>query len=142
MNRRQVAWILDILIVNWGIGFFAGLFVALLAGPTQGDDPPRIIFLAIAAMFTFKDGIAGQSPGKAICGVQVVHRDSGAPAGFGRSFLRNWILLVPFVPLIVALTMGKGPRLGDEMGKTRVIWKRYRDHPVFTPPAATAKVFE
>lgn len=138
MNRRQIAWIVDTI----GIGFVVGLFLGLLFPGNADDSSSGVLNLIFVTYFVFKDGFAGQSLGKAMCGVQVVHQDSGEPTGFGRSFLRNWILLLPFVPLVVAFTMGKGPRLGDEMGKTKVIWKRYRDSPVFAPPGAAAKVFE
>lgn len=139
ITRRQVAWILDMVFLQFVVGFLFGV----AAGITANSEPAGwLIIAAVYGALFFKDGFAGHSVGKWICGVQVVDRDSGAPAGMGSSFLRNWIMVVPFVPLIVALSMNRGPRLGDGMAKTRVIWKRYRDSPVFSRPADAAKVFE
>lgn len=140
ITRRQLAWIVDVFFLQFVVGFVLGFIAALMA--RDGEPPGLILVAAIYGVLFFKDGFAGHSFGKWICGVQVVDRDSGEPAGFGRSFLRNWITAIPFMPLVIALTMNKGPRMGDGMAKTRVIWKRYRDHPVFSPPAAAAKVFE
>jgi uncharacterized RDD family membrane protein YckC len=59
-------------------------------------------------------------------GLQVVDVDSGQGAGFGASFKRNLPLLIPVVPLIVAIQLNGGPRWGDGWANTRVVWKKYR----------------
>jgi uncharacterized RDD family membrane protein YckC len=139
ITRRQLAWIVDIIFLQVMVGFFFGFFAAL-----AGVEEPAtgVLMLAVGIALAFKDGFAGHSFGKWICGVQVVDSESGGAAGFGKSFLRNWVAAVPVMPIVIALTMNDGPRIGDGMAKTRVIWKRYRKHPVFSPPEAAAKVFE
>ena len=64
-------------------------------------------------------------------GVQVVDRDTFEPIGFGRSWKRNLILFVPFLPLVVGLTLARGSRPGDGWANTRVVWKRHAKHGVF-----------
>jgi uncharacterized RDD family membrane protein YckC len=121
------------------------LFVSVLLGGERAEDDTRldpIYVVTITCLLAIKDGFGGQFLGKALCGLQVVDRDSNLPAKLHQSAIRNWFLALPFMALIVALTMNKGPRIGDGMAKTRVIWKRHRDNPVFSSPAAAAKVFE
>ncbi|MCK6459530.1 MAG: RDD family protein [Planctomycetes bacterium] len=140
ITRRQLAWIVDVFFLQFVVGFLFGFFGAMAGSGKEPATGP--IVLAFVGVLAFKDGFAGHSFGKWICGVQVVDRESGTPAGFGRSFLRNWVAAIPLMPLVIAFSMNRGPRIGDGMAKTRVIWKRYRDHPVFSSPAAAAKVFE
>ena len=81
------------------------------------------------AIFFCKDSFRGHSPGKWVCGVRVVDRDRGEPIGLAGSFKRNLPLLIP---LVVAFLLQKGHRLGDGWAKSKVVWKRYANHPVFT----------
>jgi len=143
INRRQLAWILDAFLIGYlVVPFFSGVVVGLLDPDPAGPAAGWIYLALLVGAISLKDGFLGHSLGKAICGVQVVDQDSGIPAGFSRSILRNWFLAVPLLPIVVALTMNKGPRPGDGWARTRVIWKRHRGHPVFSAPAAVAKVFE
>ena len=70
-----------------------------------------------------------------MCGVQVLDEDSGEAGSWLHSLKRNLPTLIPIVPLVIAVQLSKGPRLGDGWANTKVIWKRYRDHPVFTGAA-------
>jgi uncharacterized RDD family membrane protein YckC len=87
----------------------------------------------VGLIYGIKDGFGGKSIGKLICGVTCVKEETYQPAGFGASFLRNLILSIPFAALIVLVMMNKGHRPGDGFAKTRVIWDKYRDNPVFNP---------
>ena len=82
-------------------------------------------------LFVMRDSFWGRSPGKMAMGVQVYDEVTGEPAGFMTSVKRNLPLLIPFMPLVVATTMLKGPRLGDGWARSKVVWLRYADHPVF-----------
>lgn len=136
-NRRQLAFIIDVIL--WRIAmvmFFFALGAALFAVNPQTDFDAIEIWLNLLAwslvlVFILKDGFGGCSPGKAICGVRVVDNDTYEPVGFLRSFKRNLPIAIPFVPLIVAFTLAKGQRLGDKWANTKVIWSKYRYHPVF-----------
>ena len=133
-NRRQLAYIIDLVI--WELAgivplYYLGLLsdlsapgFSLPAGP--GASGLQTFFTWIFPFtFYFKDGFKGMSPGKYICGVQVVDVATQGPGGFGRSFKRNLCLLVPLAPLIIAFLMMKGRRWGDGWAKTKVIWRKH-----------------
>ncbi len=140
-NRRQIAYLIDAIcygIITWslllpldhvcaamGLGFVVSFSIGLVAG------------VILAMVFAFKDGFSGHSLGKKLFGVQVVDRTTMDPIGFTRSFKRNWLLAIPYVSIIFVLMavfqMVKGPRVGDGMARTKVIWKKYRSTKVFSP---------
>jgi uncharacterized RDD family membrane protein YckC len=133
-NRRQFAFVLDMVLL-YAIEFFAAFVVVMLASDELGQTPvaaDRAITFSFLGLFLLKDGFSGFSPGKWLMGVQAVKRETGQPVGFRESAARNLPLLLPFVPLIVAVQLMKGYRLGDGWSKAKVIWCRYADHPIFT----------
>jgi uncharacterized RDD family membrane protein YckC len=128
INRRHFAYVLDVLVYYGGLTFLL-TFLAVLVGNVGHADVKEIVLLIPYlgwVLFLLKDGFNGHSPGKAMLGLQVVDVDSGQGAGFGASFRRNVPLLIPIVPLIVAIQLNQGPRWGDGWANTRVIWKKYR----------------
>jgi hypothetical protein len=136
-NRRQLAYVIDWIIFQI-IAFFMGaalgaLLVAVHMAPDTGD---LIITLAAWVVFPLiffcKDGFIGHSPGKFITGVQAVDPKTFEPIGFGRSFKRNLLLIIPVEPLDGAVMLQQGYRPGDKWAKSKVIWKKYANHPVFT----------
>lgn len=137
-NRRQIAFVIDVIL--WRIAMFVFFFsLGIILGVVYPNTDLSVFEIglsllgwALILVFILKDGFGGCSPGKGICGVVVVDRDTYDPIGFGRSFKRNLPIAIPFVPLIVAFTLAKGYRLGDRWANTKVIWSKYRDHPVFT----------
>jgi uncharacterized RDD family membrane protein YckC len=78
----------------------------------------------------FRDGIfSGQSIGKKVMGIRVVHTD-GRPISFVDSSFRNVLFLVPYLlPLglvIETVALFRSPerqRLGDRIAGTRVVRK-------------------
>jgi uncharacterized RDD family membrane protein YckC len=111
----------------------------MAAAGSRGSDielAGNVLGWLLVPVFLCKDCFWGQSLGKAICGVRVIDETTGEPAGIGASFKRNLPLVIPLMPLVVALQMGKGHRIGDGWSGTKVIWKRFANHPVF---AATAR---
>lgn len=151
LNRRQLAFLLDIvlftvivLFINYVGGFIVGFLIAYSTGEVTEED-----LATIEGMFTLfnyglyffwyllKDGFRGASLGKALTGIRVIDDTTGQPIGFGKSARRNWPIvllgLVPFAWLIIGATMGKGYRIGDRAAKTKVIWKKYQQNPVFQP---------
>ncbi len=65
-------------------------------------------------------------------GVQAVDKGTLEPIGFATSLKRNLPLLIPFAPLVAAVQMIKGDRLGDKWSNTRIIWRKHKGNPVFT----------
>ena len=139
-NRRQLAYLLDWFFwwVTTVIFFSVIGFVWASNNPNQRttsssfETSITVLSWAIMPMFFLKDGFQGCSPGKAICGVRVIDAASFEPIGFWRSFKRNLPLIIPVVPFILAFTLKKGHRLGDKWANTKVVWAKYRQHPVFT----------
>jgi uncharacterized RDD family membrane protein YckC len=69
--------------------------------------------------FLFKDGLGGQSVGKRMMKIRVVHHDTKRPCSFGQSFWRNLPSIFVFDWLFA---LGKRQmRLGDMIANTEVV---------------------
>ncbi len=138
-SRRQGAYIVDYVawtIITAGLVWLLGVVVDQRNGaPSPAHDVFTLVlgYVVFPLTFLLKDGFTGHSLGKAMTGVQAVDSITREPIGFGRSFKRNLVLLIPVVPLILAFTLIKGWRWGDRWARTVVIWEKYRYHPVFDP---------
>jgi uncharacterized RDD family membrane protein YckC len=136
-NRRQIAFLIDVIL--WRIAMFAfffliGIAIGAISAPQSfaaWEIGLNLLAWAMVLVFILKDGFSGCSPGKAICGVCVVDSVTYQEVGFGRSFKRNLPIAIPLVPLVIAFTLAKGQRLGDRWADTKVVWSKYRFHPVF-----------
>ena len=135
-TRRQVAFAVD-------FAFFSHALVYVLfwAPPTVPDWIVRVTVSCLYALFCFKDGFSGRSPGKVLCGVRVVDDRSLEPTGFRASLVRNapvlllllggiWIPRFGVVAagaglLLIAHKLQLGPRWGDRDAHTKVVWKQY-----------------
>ena len=149
-RRRAVAAALDMLLFYLLLpGACVGASY-LLAAAWPFTSPGIVDTLVVAAivviclgavvppfLYFFKDGCAGYSPGKWLCGLRVMNVRTRRAGGLAESGLRN-VLLGVFPPLGIALAgqVRRGPRWGDELAGTRVVWWRYADSPVFCPPRA------
>ncbi|MCA9255222.1 MAG: RDD family protein [Phycisphaerales bacterium] len=91
-------------------------------------------FLQLAILF--RDGFDGQSFGKQLFDLQATRVATGAPAGLGAGLLRNLPILLPPITLYIFAELKFGPRIGDGIARTKVIWKRYRDKAPFRPPGS------
>lgn len=129
-NRRQGAYLIDTVVLG-GVVFFLSYYIELAAPiggmMTAGSSIFEVLYqIAINAVFFMKDGFGGKSPGRWLTRITVVDSLTREPIGFVQSFKRNLPLLVPFSVLIIAFTLGKGPRWGDKWAKTRVVWDKYK----------------
>lgn len=134
-NRRQFAWLIDMIGFRIFAVFVGAAFgVAAAMAEVSEDGITALGFLlrlAILPLFMIKDGFAGQSPGKMLMGVRAIDETTGQPIGLGTSLKRNLSIIIPFMPLVMAVQMMKGPRMGDRWANTRVIWNKYATSPVF-----------
>ncbi len=145
-NRRQLGYLVDALLVGV-VNFFANYALADYLGRT-GSTTLAVQFvvlpmnLLLMCLFILKDGFGGQSPGKRLTDVRALDEATGQPIGFRQSFKRNSVLLFGLIPIIgglislgilitIATQVAGGYRLGDRFAKTKVIWKRYANSPVF-----------
>ena len=142
-SRRQGAYIIDTLVWELAayiplvlLGVFPGFgFLRALNLPANPDPNVVVIFFMWIFPLTFylKDGFRGMSPGKALCGLQVLDWRTREPISFGRSLKRNICLIIPFVPIVLLVTLMKGWRWGDKWANTRVVWRKYEFKPPFDP---------
>jgi len=125
-NRRQLAFVID-------FSLLCLLFLSFvtLVGGARTTDEANTWFCAFLLVFFLKDGFGGYSPGKALLRLRVINEITGKSIGFRRSFQRNLPLIIPFMPLVVAIQLHKGHRTGDKWAASKVIWKRYASHPIF-----------
>lgn len=133
-NRRQFAFVIDIVLI-WIARFAVGMAVYVIVGTDLQPDPERLVGLLLSLVFValllLKDGFAGYSPGKFLCGVRAIDARSGKPIGPLQSMGRNLLLLIPFAVFVAAYQLLRGPRMGDGIARTKVIWRKYPDAPVF-----------
>lgn len=136
-NRRQFAYAID-LFLSYIVEFIAGAIIGIglgITGLISNETVVTAFNIFLIIVFTVvvlaKDGFFGYSPGKALMGVQAVDGDTGVPIGFGVSIKRNLPTLIPFIPLVIALQLMKGHRMGDGWAHSKVIWRKYANNPVF-----------
>jgi uncharacterized RDD family membrane protein YckC len=142
VGRRHLAFVIDWIVWHLAMVVVAVVLV-LVAAVLQ---PPRAVveslfltgvFIIAPVMLSMKDGFRGLSPGKAVCGLRVIHTATGRPAGLVASLQRNLVLCLPLMPLVLAFGLTGGHRIGDGWARTRVIRRKHARHPVFTGrPAA------
>ena len=145
-NRRQLGYLVDAILITIPNVLISLAAVRLLEEMGLKDTAATLallpLSLALMCIFIMKDGFNGGSPGKKLCGTQVLDDATGQPIGFIQSFKRNSILLVGLIPVVggiaslvviigIAVQVAKGYRWGDRFAKTRVIWKKYAHLAVF-----------
>ena len=131
VGRRQIAYAIDF--VAWW--FLLAPIIKEIALETVAVVPvPQQVAAVVPAIcwiaFLGKDGFSGHSFGKRICGLRVVDKITGQPIGMRASLVRNLPLLVPVMPIVLALQL-RGFRIGDGWSRSKVVWEKYTEHPVF-----------
>lgn len=94
-------------------GFYLASFLGL---------PRDLLFVGAFVYLLASDGLpGGQSLGKRLTGIAVVHVETGAPGSYWQSFVRNLSLLLfsPFDEL--ALIGAQRRRVGDFLARTKVV---------------------
>ncbi len=101
-SRRLVALIIDVFVC-----YMAGVAVTLI--PFVNRMLPLPLVMAVA--FLARDFVfAGRGVGKNLMGFQVVDATTGIPASLIQSFLRNIILIMPFIVLgVVSFLLNIAP---------------------------------
>ena len=135
-NRRQFAFLIDGVLLDL---FFRAIerLIGIDFWTCESESGAGLYTFSyiLGLLFLFKDGFNGQSPGRALMGIQVVDENTGQPIGFLASFKRNLPLLIPFAVIFVAFQLMKGHRLGDKWSKTKVVWKKYKNEALFAVQA-------
>ena len=119
-GKRFAAGVIDLILIPIFLGIVAGL---LLLNAPEGIRNAILILLNIAWMI-FRDAVF--SPGRRMVGTKLVSVVTGEKPTLGQAFIRNSLLIVPFVLVIgyivelVSLCV-KGERVADGWAKTRVV---------------------
>jgi len=128
LGSRFVAQLVDVFLMGLVLG---AVVVALLVTGTGGYAAGAILAATIFSLFfvypvAFELGAAGQTPGKRLNGLRVVH-DDGSPLTFRSSALRNVLRLVDLLPglylvgAIAIFATRSNQRLGDLAAGTLVV---------------------
>ena len=105
-NRRQAAFVVDSIAWSLVTLLLAGLIGLIVSGWMVPEAVGLAFSFLGSILFLMKDGFSGQSPGKLLCGVQVVDAKSMEPIGFGASFVRNLPILILFMPTYLIRVLG------------------------------------
>jgi len=118
-GKRFAAGVIDLILIPIFLGVIAGL---LLLNAPEGIRNVLLILLNIAWMI-FRDAVF--SPGRKMVGTKLVSR-TGDKVSVGQAFIRNVLLIIPFVLVIgyiveIVSLLTKGERVADGWAKTRVV---------------------
>jgi len=118
-GKRFASGVIDLILIPIFIGVIAGL---LLINVPEGIRNALLILLNIAWMI-FRDAVF--SPGRKMVGTKLVSL-AGEKVTIGQAFIRNILLIIPFVLVIgyiveLVSLVTKGERLADGWAKTRVV---------------------
>jgi len=134
-NQRASAFIIDCF--AFLLPIFILVPVIFILFPSTNESVVKIfIGLAGFVLLSLKDSFSGKSLGKRTCKIRVIDTQTGNPIGAKASFVRNFILFIPYINWITqifcAIEMRKGPRTGDKWAHTKVIWDKYSDKSPFS----------
>lgn len=120
-GKRFAAGVIDLIIVPVILGLIIGLM--LVAVP---DAVRNIILVVVNIAWLIVRDVA-YSPGRAMVGLQLTSL-TGAKVTVGQAFIRNLLLIIPFVLVIgyiieVIALVSKGHRVADGWAKTQVVEK-------------------
>ena len=118
-GRRFAAGVIDLILIPILLGIVVGL---LLLNAPEGIRNVILILVNIAWML-FRDAVF--SPGRRMVGTKVVSL-VGDKVTLGQAFIRNILLIIPFVLVVgyvieAVAVFTKGERLADRWAKTRVV---------------------
>lgn len=130
VGSRIFAWVIDSVI---SVLIFAATMFLLTGDIEKGDEFSSFVSLGLMYIYyMFKDGANGSSLGKRVLGLTVLHIASNQAIGYGRSFLRNVLYIIPilnffafFIDIIMLFADSNSRRTGDQIAGTMVVEKKY-----------------
>jgi uncharacterized RDD family membrane protein YckC len=118
-GKRFASGVIDLILIPIILGLIIGLM--LLAVP----DTIRSVILVLVNIvwLIFRDFV--YSPGRAMVGIKLISL-TGEKVTIGQAFIRNILLIIPFVLVIgyiieIISVLVKGERVADGWAKTRVV---------------------
>ena len=118
-GKRFAADVIDLIIIPVVLGVVLGILLIKVPEAARSV----ILVLVNIAWLIVRDGV--YSPGRSMVGLKLVSLSGGKPS-IAQAFIRNILLIVPFVLIIgyiveIVAVLAKGNRLGDKWAKTQVI---------------------
>ncbi len=131
LERRFTAFAVDRLLA-WGLLVAVGVVTTLLVpddlwtvvGAVAGATVLLWLVLAIVL------GVGGTSPGKAMCGLRVVHHGTGTPIGVGPALLRSLVLGIAGLPTFGLGVATLAWTAVEDRGRQRRGWHDHLTHTV------------
>ena len=122
LASRLVAKIIDV----WGLFLILYILISVLQNtlPSLREEIGYAGVCLGLAYFLLKDGIEGQSIGKRLCGIAVVHVADNTPCSWSASVVRNLIGFFGVLDLVYLFGSDRR-RLGDLAAGTQVIKSTY-----------------
>lgn len=119
-GRRLASALIDLVIIPVLLGILAGLLLMAAPEPVRNG----ILIVINIAWMIFRDTV--YSPGRKMVGLKIVSTETGEKPTLGQAFLRNVLLIIPFVllvgyPLEAVMVIWTGERLEDKWAKCRVV---------------------
>jgi uncharacterized RDD family membrane protein YckC len=90
--RRFAAALIDAIL----LGIVSGILRAILGNSGSG-----LGLLVDIGYFTYFHGSTGQTPGNAALSIRIVDKDTGAPIGYGRAFVRWLVSIVSGLVILI-----------------------------------------
>lgn len=130
LERRFHAFFIDRLI-GWVVVGAAGLGTWVLADDgwtAVGAGAVVMALMWVAGAVVL--GVSGNTPGKAMVGLRVVHHGTGTPIGVGRALLRSLVLAVASVPTFALGLATLAWTAVEDRGRQRRGWHDHLAHSV------------
>jgi len=139
IKSRAVAQIFDAIILA-AVSIFLGYGVAFLVGSATEtglymEGVTTAVWFTLSILvgiiyFTFFEAHTGQTFGKMIVGIKVIHED-GSNLNYSSSFVRNFLrvidgLIFYMIGIVFIIRSNKKQRLGDKIAKTVVVKTKHR----------------
>lgn len=118
-GRRFAAGIVDLIIIPVVLGLIVGVLLLNVTDVIRSV----ILILVNIGWLLFRDSV--YSPGRAMVGVKLISL-TGEKATLAQAFIRNILLIIPFVLVIgyiveIIALLATGERVADRWAKTRVV---------------------
>ena len=118
--RRNFAFLIDCLI------YFSVMIIPMFIAPSLPEPLSRVsaVGLPIGVLYmVFRDGFGGQSIGKRIMKIRLVHEEGGAPIGFWTAFLRGFLTSIPilgWIDFVLVMFTRERQRWTDKLLRARL----------------------
>lgn len=119
--RRNFAFAIDCVL------YFAMILIPMIGAQFLPEPLSKISVagIPIAILYiVFRDGFGGQSIGKRLMKVQLIHEQSGMPISFGTAFIRGFLTSLPilgWIDFALVIFTRENQRYSDKLLRVRLV---------------------